>query len=130
MASTNQQGVVGELAVAHLDAAYNLARWLLGNEADATDAVQDAFVRALRSAHTYAGDNAKAWWLAIVRNDCCRIPESTTSNIERRRPRKARSCTTSCGVCRPSFARYWCCARSRNCPTARSPMRWASPSGR
>jgi len=70
MASTNQQGVVGELAVAHLDAAYNLARWLLGNEADATDAVQDAFVRALRSAHTYAGDNAKAWWLAIVRN-CC-----------------------------------------------------------
>src|SRR6185312_14769919 len=45
MASTNQQGVVGELAVAHLDAAYNLARWLLGNEADATDAVQEAFVR-------------------------------------------------------------------------------------
>lgn len=70
MASTNQQGVVGELAVGHLDAAYNLARWLLGNEADANDAVQDAFVRALRSADSYAGGNAKAWWLTIVRN-CC-----------------------------------------------------------
>jgi RNA polymerase sigma-70 factor (ECF subfamily) len=62
--------LVGELAQRHLDAAYNLGRWLLGNEHDAADAVHDAFVRALRSAHTYAGGNARAWWLAIVRN-CC-----------------------------------------------------------
>jgi RNA polymerase sigma-70 factor (ECF subfamily) len=61
---------VGELARSHLDAAYNLGRWLLGNEQDASDAVHDAFVRAARSAHTYAGGNARAWWLAIVRN-CC-----------------------------------------------------------
>lgn len=66
----NRQGVIGELAASHLDAAYNLARWLLGNEPDATDAVQDAFVRALRSADTFVGGNAKAWWLTIVRN-CC-----------------------------------------------------------
>jgi RNA polymerase sigma factor (sigma-70 family) len=70
MAIPNQQSVIGDLAVSHLDAAYNLARWLLGNEADATDAVQDAFVRALRSADTFVGGNAKAWWLTIVRN-CC-----------------------------------------------------------
>src|SRR5689334_8228496 len=62
--------VVGELAQQHLDAAYTLGRWLLGNEQDAADAVHDAYVRASRSAETYAGGNARAWWLAIVRN-CC-----------------------------------------------------------
>jgi RNA polymerase sigma-70 factor, ECF subfamily len=61
---------VGELAQLHLDAAYNLGRWLLGNEQDAADAVHDAYLRAARSAHTYAGGNARAWWLTIVRN-CC-----------------------------------------------------------
>jgi RNA polymerase sigma-70 factor (ECF subfamily) len=67
---TNHQAIVGDLALHHLDAAYNLGRWLLGNEQDAADAVHDAFVRAARSTHTYAGGNARAWWLAIVRN-CC-----------------------------------------------------------
>ncbi|MBS0590475.1 MAG: sigma-70 family RNA polymerase sigma factor [Proteobacteria bacterium] len=62
--------LVGELALHHLDAAYNLGRWLLGNEHDAADAVHDAFVRATRAADTYAGGSARAWWLAIVRN-CC-----------------------------------------------------------
>ena len=61
---------VDDLAQRHLDAAYNLGRWLLGNEHDAADAVHDAFVRASRAADTYAGGNARAWWLAIVRN-CC-----------------------------------------------------------
>jgi RNA polymerase sigma-70 factor (ECF subfamily) len=61
---------VSELVQRHLDAAYNLGRWLLGNEQDAADAVHDAYLRAARSAHTYAGGNARAWWLTIVRN-CC-----------------------------------------------------------
>jgi RNA polymerase sigma-70 factor (ECF subfamily) len=61
---------VGDLAQQHLDAAYNLGRWLLGNDQDAADAVHDAYLRAARSAHTYAGGNARAWWLTIVRN-CC-----------------------------------------------------------
>jgi RNA polymerase sigma-70 factor (ECF subfamily) len=61
---------VDDLAQRHLDAAYNLGRWLLGNEHDAADAVHDAFVRATRAADSYAGGNARAWWLAIVRN-CC-----------------------------------------------------------
>ena len=62
--------LIGELAQSHLDAGYNLGRWLLGNDHDAADAVHDAFVRALRSAGTYSGGSARAWWLAIVRN-CC-----------------------------------------------------------
>ena len=61
---------VDDLAQRHLDAAYSLGRWLLGNEQDAADAVHDAYLRASRSAGTYAGGNARAWWLAIVRN-CC-----------------------------------------------------------
>jgi RNA polymerase sigma-70 factor (ECF subfamily) len=61
---------VGDLALRHLDAAYNLGRWLLGNEQDAADAVHDAYLRAANGAHTYGGGNARAWWLAIVRN-CC-----------------------------------------------------------
>jgi len=68
--STASANWVGALALEHLDAAYNLGRWLLGNEQDAADAVHDAYVRAARAAQTYAGGNARAWWLAIVRN-CC-----------------------------------------------------------
>ncbi len=70
MSAPATSAVIGELAQRHLDAGYNLGRWLLGDEQDAADAVHDAFVRALRSAHTYAGGDARAWWLAIVRN-CC-----------------------------------------------------------
>jgi len=68
---------VAELAQQHLDAAYNLGRWLLGNEQDAADAVHDAYLRAARGASTYAGGNARAWWLAIVRN-CCLAKLSST----------------------------------------------------
>jgi RNA polymerase sigma-70 factor, ECF subfamily len=70
MMSTSNRAVVDELALRHLDAAYNLGRWLLGNEQDASDAVHDAYLRAARACDTYAGGNARAWFLAIVRN-CC-----------------------------------------------------------
>ncbi|HTJ92543.1 MAG TPA: RNA polymerase sigma factor [Pararobbsia sp.] len=56
------------LALPHLDAAYNLARWLSGSANDADDVVQDAFLRAFRFFETFDGDNARAWLLAIVRN--------------------------------------------------------------
>ena len=69
-------GWVGELAQRHLDAAYKHGRWLLGNDQDAADAVHDAYLRAARAAHTYAGGNARSWWLAIVRN-CCLAKLST-----------------------------------------------------
>ena len=63
-------GLVRDLTLPHLDSAYNLARWLMGSPQDASDAVHTAFLRAARYVHTYAGGNAKAWWLSIVRN-CC-----------------------------------------------------------
>ena len=56
-----------QVALPHLDAAYNLARWLSGNALDADDIVQDAFVRAFRFFDTLRGDNARPWLLAIVR---------------------------------------------------------------
>jgi RNA polymerase sigma-70 factor (ECF subfamily) len=52
----------------HLDAAYNLARWLTRNDHDAQDVVQEAFARALRYFDTLKDAEARAWLLAIVRN--------------------------------------------------------------
>jgi RNA polymerase sigma-70 factor (ECF subfamily) len=52
----------------HLDAAYNLARWLTRDERDAEDLVQEACLRAFRFLETYRGGNSRAWFLAIVRN--------------------------------------------------------------
>jgi RNA polymerase sigma-70 factor (ECF subfamily) len=54
----------------HLNAAYNLARWLTRNEHDAEDVVQDAYLRALRFFDGFRGDDARAWLLTIVRNVC------------------------------------------------------------
>jgi RNA polymerase sigma-70 factor (ECF subfamily) len=54
----------------HLDAAYNLARWLLRNEQDAEDAVQDAVLRAFRFFAGLRGGDGRAWLLTIVRNAC------------------------------------------------------------
>lgn len=54
----------------HLDAAYNLARWLTRNEQDAQDAVQEAYLRALRFFPGYRGGDARAWLMKIVRNTC------------------------------------------------------------
>src|SRR5881394_3691851 len=52
----------------HLDAAHNLARWLLRNEQDAQDVVQEAYLRAFRSFSGFHGTNGRAWLLTIVRN--------------------------------------------------------------
>jgi RNA polymerase sigma-70 factor (ECF subfamily) len=58
------------LLVAHLDAAYNLARWLMRNEADAEDLVQEAYLRAFTHFAGFRGGDGRAWLLAIVRNSC------------------------------------------------------------
>jgi RNA polymerase sigma factor (sigma-70 family) len=54
----------------HLDAAYTLARYLLRDEDDARDAVQDAYLRALTYFNGFRGGDSRAWILAIVRNTC------------------------------------------------------------
>jgi len=56
------------LALPHLDAAYNLARWLLRDPVAAEDAVQDALLRALTYFASFRGGNPRAWLLQIVRN--------------------------------------------------------------
>jgi RNA polymerase sigma factor (sigma-70 family) len=56
------------LALPHLDAAYNLARWLAGNPTDAEDVVQDSYMRAYRYFDAFQGGNFRVWLLTIVRN--------------------------------------------------------------
>jgi RNA polymerase sigma-70 factor, ECF subfamily len=58
------------MALPHLDAAYNLARWLTHNDHDAQDVVQEALVRAMRYIGGLRGDNPRAWLLQIVRHTC------------------------------------------------------------
>jgi len=58
------------LMLPHLDAAYNLARWLLRDEHDAEDAVQEACLRAYRALDRFRGGDGRAWLLTIVRNVC------------------------------------------------------------
>ena len=57
-----------ESVLPHLDAAYNYARWLTRNDAEAEDVVQDACLRAMRFFSSMRGDDARAWLFAIVRN--------------------------------------------------------------
>jgi RNA polymerase sigma-70 factor (ECF subfamily) len=54
----------------HLNAAYNLARWLTRTAPDAEDLVQEAYLRAFRSFESFQGQDARAWLLTIVRNTC------------------------------------------------------------
>ena len=56
------------MAAPHLDAAYNLARWLARDPHDAQDVVQEAYLRAYRYFPSFRGGEARAWLLAIVRN--------------------------------------------------------------
>ena len=57
-----------ETMLPHLDAAHNLARWLLRNEQDAQDVVQETYLRAFKSFDGFHGSNGRAWLLTIVRN--------------------------------------------------------------
>ena len=70
MNSLEQHRRFEHLALPHLDAAYNLARWLTRNDHDAQDVVQEAYVRALRYIDGFRGDSARSWLLQIVRNTC------------------------------------------------------------
>lgn len=58
------------LALEHLDAAYNLARWLTRNDQDAQDVVQDACLRAMRYFGSFRGELFRPWLLTIVRHTC------------------------------------------------------------
>ena len=59
-----------QVVLPHLDAAYNLARWLTRNDHDAQDVVQEAYLRALQFFDSFRGEGGRGWLLSIVRNTC------------------------------------------------------------
>lgn len=70
-----------QLVLPHVDAAFNLARWLLRRREDAEEVVQEALLRAYRFFTGFHGENVRAWLLQIVRNACY-------SWLEKNRPRE------------------------------------------
>ena len=70
-----------QLVLPHVDAAFNLARWLLRSREDAEDVAQEALLRACRFFRGFHGGDARAWLLQIVRNTCY-------SWLEKNRPRE------------------------------------------
>ena len=67
-----QRGSFGEIILPHLDAAHNLARWLVRGSDHAEDVLQEACLRALRYFGTFRGGNPRAWLLSIVRTTAFR----------------------------------------------------------
>lgn len=70
MQEQNQFARFEQIVLPHLDAAYNLARWLTRNEQDAEDVVQEACMRAFKFVGGFYGGDSRAWMLTIVRNTC------------------------------------------------------------
>ena len=68
MSATDPQAQFEQIVAPHLDAAYNLARWLAGNDHDAEDIAQEACLRAFRFLGNFRGGNSRSWLLTIVRN--------------------------------------------------------------
>jgi RNA polymerase sigma-70 factor, ECF subfamily len=68
MIEQNQLPNFEQAVLPHLDAAYNLARWLTRNPQDADDVVQEAYLRAFRFFDGFRGENARTWLLKVVRN--------------------------------------------------------------
>lgn len=70
MPEKNKVNKFEEIILPHLDAAYNLARWLTRKDADADDVVQEAYLRAFKFFDGFHGGDSRAWTLKIVRNTC------------------------------------------------------------
>lgn len=68
MSAADPQTQFEQIVMPHLDAAYNLARWLAGNDHDAEDIAQEACLRAFRFLGGFRGGNGRSWLLTIVRN--------------------------------------------------------------
>ena len=76
MADDEKRRRFERLVLPHLDAAYDLARWLTRDAAFAEEVAQEAFLRAYRFFDTFRGDEGRPWMLAIVRNTC--MPPTTS----------------------------------------------------
>jgi RNA polymerase sigma-70 factor, ECF subfamily len=88
--------VFEETVLPHLDAAFNYARWLAKNEAEAEDVLQDACVRAVRFFQSLRGEDPRAWLLTIVRNTwysrVSRGAASTETALDERNDDRADDC--------------------------------------
>lgn len=88
MNDKNLRAEFDRIALPHIDAAYNLARWLTRHDHDAEDIVQEAFLRAYRHFHSFNGGTGRAWMLQIVRNTCLtwlskkRVSESGPATLD------------------------------------------------
>lgn len=70
MEPAGKRALFEQTVLRHLNAAYNLARWLVRNDADAEDLVQEAYLKAFRAFDTFHGEDGRAWLLSVVRNTC------------------------------------------------------------
>jgi len=70
LAEQDKRARFERLVLPHLDAAYGLAAWLVRDDAQAEEAVQEAYLRAFRFFDSLRGDEARPWLLGIVRNAC------------------------------------------------------------
>src|SRR5262249_42461642 len=70
MPEPNQSARFEQTVLPHLDAAYNLARWLTRNDYDAEDVVQEAYLRAFKFFDGFHGGDGRSWLLSLVRNTC------------------------------------------------------------
>ncbi|HXA56846.1 MAG TPA: sigma-70 family RNA polymerase sigma factor [Candidatus Acidoferrum sp.] len=84
MLDSEERARFEQLVMPHLDAAFNLARWMLKSRADAEDVAQEAMLRAWRFFGGHHGGDARAWLLQIVRNTCY-------SWLEKNRPAEMRT---------------------------------------
>ena len=70
MIDGSSQSDFAQAVLPHLDAAYNLARWLTGSRSDAEDVVQEALLKAFKYFSGLRGSDARPWLLTIVRRTC------------------------------------------------------------
>src|SRR5512140_2367069 len=66
----DKQAQFEQTVLPHIDAAFNLARWMIRNDQDAEDIVQESCLRAYKYFSSYQGGNSRSWLLTIVRNTC------------------------------------------------------------
>ncbi len=66
----SKQALFEQTILPHIDAAYNMARWIVNNDEDAQDLVQESYLRAYKYFSSYQGGNSRSWLLTIVRNTC------------------------------------------------------------
>ena len=141
MAANNQSGRFEEAVLPHLDAAYNLARWLVHDSADAQDMVREAYLYAWKVFPGFHGGDGRPWILTIVRNTCytwlrkysrralavefdegVHTQESALPNSGRMFVENTNweSSSRPCKSCRPSFGRRLSFGNSKDYPIKRS----------